>query len=72
MGYALVLAFVGTLLILGIDILPLKQFFSIPHYSYNTASDLHITDLILRGVALIIAEILAIGLRLREDQELTI
>lgn len=45
---------------------------SIPGYEINSMDSLSFTTLILGGCALLVGEIFAIGLRLKEEQELTI
>ncbi|MCC8187147.1 MAG: DUF2975 domain-containing protein [Bacteroides sp.] len=49
-----------------------EHLLSIPGYEINPMDSLSFTTLILGGCALLVGEIFAIGLRLKEEQELTI
>ena len=46
--------------------------FSVTGYSLSMADMVHITSLVLGLSALIVAEVFAIGLRMKEEQDLTI
>lgn len=72
MGGALVLAFGCSLLVAYIDVLAMKAVFSLKGYSFNLACMIEITTLVLGLCSLIVAEVFAIGLRMKEEQELTI
>lgn len=75
------LRWLGGLLVLGfllsnipqyISILKLKEIFALKGYEVIPSASIDIINLVLGLVALIIAEVFAIGLRMKEEQELTI
>ena len=49
-----------------------EKVFSVTGYSLSMADMVHITSLVLGISALIVAEVFAIGLKMKEEQELTI
>ncbi len=72
LGTCLLGIFVMELLYMIIASRQVADTLSIPGYSVRVMDGLSYTSLILGGCALLIAEIFAIGLRLKEEQELTI
>ena len=50
----------------------LREVFALEHYALDLPDTVNITTLMLGLVALIVAEVFAIGLKMKEEQDLTI
>lgn len=72
LGGSLILSFIFSLIPLIMSSAILSGVFSIKGYSLNLSEFLSITNLVLGLSALIVGEVFAIGLRMKEEQELTI
>lgn len=72
LGVMLMLSFGCSLLTSFITFYNVKKVFSVPGYQLNMTDTVEITSLVLGISALIVAEVFAIGLRMKEEQELTI
>lgn len=64
--------FVCTFLLAFLSFHNVEKVFSVTGYSLSMADMVHITSLVLGISALIVAEVFAIGLKMKEEQELTI
>lgn len=72
MGLLLVICFGLSLISTLIKVYALNKVLSFTHYTLSISDMLNTTLLILGLTALIVAEVFAIGLKLKEEQELTI
>lgn len=72
LGIMLMLSFGCSFLSTFITFYNVKKVFSVPGYQLNMTDMVEITSLVLGISALIVAEVFAIGLRMKEEQELTI
>ena len=72
LGVLLIIGFVCTFLLAFLSFHNVEKVFSVTGYSLSMADMVHITSLVLGISALIVAEVFAIGLKMKEEQELTI
>ena len=72
LGVLLIIGFVCTFLLAFLSFHNMEKVFSVTGYSLSMADMVHITSLVLGISALIVAEVFAIGLKMKEEQELTI
>ena len=72
LGILLIVGFVCTFLLAFLSFHNVEKVFSVTGYSLSMADMVHITSLVLGISALIGAEVFAIGLKMKEEQELTI
>lgn len=72
LGVLLIIGFVCTFLLAFLSFHNVEKVFSVPGYSLSMADMAHITSLVLGISTLIVAEVFAIGLKMKEEQELTI
>jgi len=72
MGGALILSFICLVIPMGMTSHMLSDVFSIKGYVLNFSEFMSTTNLVLGLSALIVAEVFAIGLRMKEEQDLTI
>lgn len=72
LGSLLILSFICTVIPVCVTNYFLSGIFSIKGYSLHLSDLLSITNLVLGLSALIVGEVFAIGLRMKEEQELTI
>lgn len=72
LGVLLVAAFACSWLSDWTEVQALREVLSIPHYELTMAGSVDRINLLLGLCALIVAEIFAIGLRMKEEQDLTI
>ena len=72
LGILLIIGFVCTFLLAFLSFHNVEKVFSVTGYSLSMADMVHITSLVLGISALIVAEVFAIGLKMKEEQELTI
>lgn len=72
LGIMLMLSFGCSFLTSFITFYNVKKVFSVSGYQLNMTDMVEITSLVLGISALIVAEVFAIGLRMKEEQELTI
>ncbi|WP_455628598.1 DUF2975 domain-containing protein [Parabacteroides chinchillae] len=71
-GVALLLSYVMTMLFVGLNYLFAKSLIEIPGYHFNYWCELNTVNLILGLIALLVGRVFAMGITLREEQELTI
>lgn len=71
-GILLILCFLGSLIPMILSNMAISDVLSVRGYALDLPSLISMTNLILGIIALIVAEIFAIGLRMKEEQELTI
>lgn len=72
LGIALLLLFGLSLLSDYLQFCNVKEVFAIQHYSLDMSEMVDITNLILGLSVLIVGEVFAVGLRMQEEQDLTI
>ncbi|MEG1563020.1 MAG: DUF2975 domain-containing protein [Bacteroides sp.] len=72
LGALLILTFFFSALSICIMTYQLSESFSLKGYSFNTSELIPTLTLILGLISLIVAEVFAIGLRIKEEQDLTI
>ena len=72
LGVLLIIGFVCTFLLAFLSFHNVEKVFSVTGYSLSMADMVHITSLVLGISALIVAEVFAIGLKMKEEQDLTI
>lgn len=72
LGIALILCYVCTLAIYYLGYSDVAQVFSNSQYSYSLMQATEVTTLVLGLISLLIAEVFAIGLKMKEEQDLTI
>ena len=71
-GLLLIISFACTFFTAFLSFYNVGKVFSVTGYSLSMADMVHITSLVLGLSALIVAEVFAIGLRMKEEQDLTI
>lgn len=71
-GGSLILAFICSLTTIAITSCNLSDVFALEGYAFSFSELVSITSLLLGLSALIVGEVFAIGLRMKEEQELTI
>lgn len=72
MGTLLVVSFGCSLFGAYLTLHSVEKVFAVPGYSLSMMDMVHITSLVLGLSALIVAEVFAIGLKMKEEQDLTI
>lgn len=72
LGGALVVGFCCTFLVAYLNILNLEEVFSLRGYSLSLSDAVSTTMLVLGLCSLIVGEVFAIGLKMKEEQDLTI
>jgi len=72
MGVSLILSFIFSVIPMVITSVTLSDVFAIKGYSLHLSEFMSITNLVLGLSALIVGEVFAIGLRMKEEQDLTI
>lgn len=72
LGILLVVTFVCALLPEYLSLCSLREVFSLKAYDLILPDSVSVTTLLLGLIALIVAEVFAIGLKMKEEQELTI
>lgn len=72
LGVLLVVAFACSWLSAWIELQAVRQALTIPHYELTMTDTMDRISLLLGLCALIVGEVFAIGLRMKEEQELTI
>lgn len=72
LGVLLIISFACTFFTAFLSFYNVGKVFSVTGYSLSMADMVHITSLVLGLSALIVAEVFAIGLRMKEEQDLTI
>lgn len=72
LGGALILSFICSVIPMCLTSSMLSDVFSIKGYSLHLSEFISITNLVLGLSALLVAEVFAIGLRMKEEQDLTI
>lgn len=72
LGVMLIVSFGCALFIALLSVYNLKNVFAMPGYSLTMGDMVQITSLMLGLSALIVAEVFAIGLKMKEEQDLTI
>lgn len=72
LGLLLILEFGCTCLSAYLTLCSLREVFALEHYELEVPDTVNITTLMLGLVALIVAEVFAIGLKMKEEQDLTI
>ncbi len=72
LGLLLILEFGCTCLSAYLTLCSLREVFALEHYELDLPDTVNITTLMLGLVALIVAEVFAIGLKMKEEQDLTI
>lgn len=72
LGRALIIGFLAEVLPILVTYIEISDQLSIPGYSFHMSELVPLLTLVLGIVALIVAEVFAIGLRMKEEQELTI
>lgn len=72
LGKALSFVFLGNFIFTLVDTFALRQVLSIPGYSYNYLSVFSDANLLLGVLSFVVAEIFSIGLKMKEEQDLTI
>lgn len=72
LGILLIISFGCSLLMAFLTVYSVEETFSISGYSLSISDMVEITSLMLGLSALIVAEVFAIGLRMKEEQDLTI
>lgn len=72
LGLLLILEFGCTCLSAYLTLCSLREVFTLEHYELDLPDTVNITTLMLGLVALIVAEVFAIGLKMKEEQDLTI
>ena len=72
MGWMLFICFICVTITALINAFNVEKVFSLRGYSLNISDMLDITSLVLGISALIVAEVFSIGLKMKEDQDLTI
>lgn len=72
LGVALIISFACTLLVAWLDCLSLNEVFSLRGYELTFSDVVNTTTLVLGLCSLLVGEVFAIGLKMKEEQELTI
>lgn len=72
LGTSLLITFAATLTSTYMHTWQLSQVLKIPGYSYNWLNPFSHSSLLLGVLAFVIAEVFAIGLKMKEEQDLTI
>lgn len=72
LGLLLILEFGCTCLSAYLTLCSLREVFALEHYELDLPDTVNITTLMLGLVSLIVAEVFAIGLKMKEEQDLTI
>ena len=72
LGVLLVVAFACSWLSAWVEVEAVRDVLSIPHYELTTTDVVDRISLLLGLCALIVGEVFAIGLRMKEEQDLTI
>lgn len=72
LGILLIVGFVCVLLPEYLSLCSLREVFSLEAYDLTLSDSVKVTNLLLGLIALIVAEIFAIGLKMKEEQDLTI
>lgn len=72
LGILLIISFGGTLAEALLTVRNVEEVFAVAGYSLSTMDMVQTTSLVLGLSALIVAEVFAIGLRMKEEQDLTI
>ena len=72
LGFVLILAFICAAIPHIINIYNISDYFSLSGYTINYTDLVSTINLILGLISLIVAQVFAMGLKLQEDQELTI
>lgn len=72
LGTALIFVFSGDFTLNLIDTIALRQVLSVPGYSYNYLTVFSDANLLLGVICFVVAEIFSIGLKMKEEQDLTI
>lgn len=72
LGILLIISFGCTFFSAFLSLHNVEKVFSVSGYSLSMTDMVHITSLVLGLSALIVAEVFAIGLRMKEEQDLTI
>ncbi|MDR0896117.1 MAG: DUF2975 domain-containing protein [Prevotellaceae bacterium] len=72
LGYLLLIAFGCSTLSAFIGLYNFAKIFAVPGYSFVWTELVAVTNLLLGLSALIVAEVFAIGLRMKEEQDLTV
>lgn len=72
LGILLIISFCCTFFTASLTLHNVEKVFAMPGYSLSMTDMVHITSLVLGLSALIVAEVFAIGLRMKEEQDLTI
>lgn len=72
LGILLIISFCCTFFSAFLTLHNVEKVFAVPGYSLSMTDMVHITSLVLGLSALIVAEVFAIGLRMKEEQDLTI
>lgn len=72
LGILLIISFCCTFLSAFLTVHNVEKVFAVQGYSLSMTDMVHITSLVLGLSALIVAEVFAIGLRMKEEQDLTI
>ena len=72
LGILLIVGFVCVLLPEYLSLCSLREVFSLEAYDLTLSDSVKVTNLLLGLISLIVAEIFAIGLKMKEEQDLTI
>ena len=72
LGLLLIIDFGCTCLSAYLTLCSLREVFALEHYELDLPDTVNITTLMLGLVAFIVAEVFAIGLKMKEEQDLTI
>lgn len=72
LGAALIISFCAQFLLVYTSMVSVREVFSIPGYDLSIVELVSITTLVLGLCSLIVGEVFAIGLKMKEEQDLTI
>ena len=72
LGILLIVGFICVLLPEYLSLCSLREVFSLEAYDLTLTDSVKVTNLLLGLIALIVAEVFAIGLKMKEEQDLTI